>query len=69
MHGSMYFSKFKAVLFLQFYEKIPNLFKNKFDAILNCLLLKNQIYNDEKNYDSDDACRFFDCFLRAAKNE
>jgi hypothetical protein len=43
MHGNMYFSKFKAVLFLQFYEKIPNLFKNKFDAILNCLLLKNQI--------------------------
>jgi hypothetical protein len=43
MHGNMYFSKFKVDFFLQFYEKITNLFKNKFDVILNCLLLKNQI--------------------------
>jgi len=39
----MYFSKFKVVLFLQFYEKIANLFNKKMEAILNCLLLKNQI--------------------------
>lgn len=63
MQGNMYFSIFKAVIFLQFYEKIPNLLKNKFASILNCLLLENQKTNDEKNYNSNDVCGYTNCFL------
>ncbi len=59
----MYFSKFKIVLFLQFYEKIPNPLKNKFASILNCLLLENQKKNDEKNYNPNDVCGYINCFL------
>jgi hypothetical protein len=59
----MYFSKFNGFLFLQFYKKIRNGCDNKFEAILNSLLLKIQKYKDEEVFNPNNDYCDFGCFL------